>query len=945
VTSVREQPAAAVTAPEPSPDAGRGARRTLVSALLTGLLGFAAVLAPVVADNPVLTWPRAGEAPVSTTLPLSPYRPLGLTADVPCVVLTALDRRGGGEALRTLPADVDPVLGSGLLVAVADGDVRITTGPPAGPGTRPVPDLVREPLPAGDCHYTVAADERGVTVTRDGSVLAQRPDLLPPQVAQLETAAAPNEAAGLSVTLRPDARYQSVPSKLKVALLVAHAVAIAVTLLLAVRTWPGRRRPFPRPFPRPRPHPADAVVLAVSAAWVVLGPLNIDDSWYTLMARGAEASGYLGNAIYQFNVTENPFVLSQYVLQAWGGVGGWGLAWLRLIPLAYGLATYAVLRWLLAVVLGRVALRPVVAWSLAGAHLLWFCGYGITLRPEPLIVLGSAVTWLLVELARRRSSSGAMTDAFGAGNPAGSRNPAVPDRLGGADAGRGTTDDTARTALTSAGAGVPGPAGPAIGLLALAVAAAALTITVSPTGLIAVAPLVLALPALLRWLHAVSTGARLAAVAALAAAGTVIVPVGFGDASLGDVLESLAVHTWYYRRHPWHDELTHYANVVAYDDRGSWGRRLPMLLTLAVLACALLGAARRRGTGGPTGRLLASAALLTGLGLVSMSLTPTKWVNHFGAVAAPATVLLTVALVRSPLPRRAGRAAVALGAVFAGAAAAVSYAGPNLWRPYSDWGQPFGDHSIIASPFEISRTVPGVGPLDLSAPLLWIAVAGAAVWWWRRRARPVGGLARDPEPARAVLTVATAGGVALFLVVFATAPLSQAPGASPASMNLDALTGGPVCGLADHVVVTPSSGPPIRAADVIGDAPVFADQAAAVLWPCARQITIRHGIAETPSVRLRTGDLLEGATENNSVFVPNGGVLAGVDRTARFVEFPSRLDPPGGSPMAAWGHLEIVFPDHPPGLYDLSVGIVQRPGWTRLPSLSGEPYSGRTFIG
>ena len=102
------------------------------------------------------------------------------------------------------------------------------------------------------------------------------------------------------------------------------------------------------------------------------------------------------------SVTENPFALAQYVLQAWGSLGGWGLPWLRLVPLAYGLATYAVLRWLLAVALDRVARRPLVPWALAGAHLLWFLGYGITLRPEPLIVLGTAVTWLLVELARRR---------------------------------------------------------------------------------------------------------------------------------------------------------------------------------------------------------------------------------------------------------------------------------------------------------------------------------------------------------------------------------------------------------------------------------------------------------------------------------------------------------------------------------------------------------------
>lgn len=899
MTDLRERPVAARTAEVAG--AGAGVWAVLVLALVTGLLGVAAVLAPVVADDAVVTWPRAGEAPVSTTLPLSPYRPLTFAANIPCATLAALDRRGGGEALRTLPADVDPVLGSGLVVGVTAGVVRVSTGAAPGPDTQPVPDLVTEPLPGGGCDYAVTADTGGITVTRDGIVLVRRPDLLPPQVAELETAAAPEDAAGLRVELRPDARYQSVPSVPKVLLLAVHGLALVALLVLARRVWPGR----PRPIPRPRIGAPDVVVVLVSAAWVIIGPLNIDDSWYVLMARGAQTSGYVGNAIYQFNVTENPFVLSQYALQAWGTLGGWSLPWLRLVPLAYGLATYAVLRLLFAVTLGRVARVPAVSWALGGAHLLWFLGYGITLRPEPLIVLGTAVTWLLVELAR-------------------------PQEM---------LEPTST---------------PAVAPLAGAVAVAGLTLTVSPTGLVAVAPLVLALPFLWRWWCAALSVTRFAAAALAAAVLTVVVPVGFTDASLGDVLESIAVHSWYYRQHPWHDELVHYANLLDQSDRGSWGRRLPVLLTLAVLATALVRLGRWSGTGGVTGRLLSSSALITVLGLVSMTLTPTKWVNHFGAVAAPATVLLAMALVRSPLPRQAARSAVGMATALAVGAAAVSFAGPNLWRPFSDWGQPFGNHALIGSPYEISRTVPGIGPLDLSNPLLWLAVAAAAVLWRRhaqqQRApvtipatqRSTWAAGRVAAPERAVLGVAVTGGVALFLVVFVAAPISHAPGASPATMNLAALTGTSRCGLADNVVVGTDE---TLAGTVVADAPVFADQVSALLWPCVEQVGIRHGIAETPQVRLRAGDLLEGAIEDNSVFVPNGGALAGVDRTSRFVELPSALDPAGGSPMAPWGHVEIVFPDHPPGRYDLAVGRVDRPGWTRLPTLAGERYTGRTFIG
>lgn len=1014
-TTARSVPVRADPAP---PSARRPYLAVIALALLTGLLGIAAVLAPVDADDPVLSWPRAGQAPTSTVVPLSPYRPLELRAEIPCAALAALDATGGGEVLRTLPASVDATLGAGLVVAAAGGSVTVDSS-----GQR----LLTEPLAGSGCGYTVVADADGTRVLRDGEVVADRPGLLPPQVAELETGAEGRpEAAGLTVELHTDARYQSTPSPLKTALLVAHGLALAALAVAAWRAWPGHG---PRPA-RPRPSPADAVVLVVSAAWAVLGPVNIDDSWYLLMARGAQASGYIGNYIYQFNVTENPFAAAQYAMQAWGGVGGWNLLWMRMLPLAYGLATYVLLRVLLASALGRVGSRPAVPWALAGAHLLWFLAYGITLRPETAIVVLSAAVLLLVERARARES---------------------------------------------------------IGLLAAATAAAALAMTVSPTGLVAVAPLVLALPWFLRWFRAAAPVPRVASVLLALASASVVVPVGFADASLGDVLESVAVHRWYYRQHPWYDEFVHYGALLAQTDTGAWGKRLPVLLSLAVIALGLLAVGRTRGTGGPTARLLASATLVTALALASMAFTPTKWVNHFGAVAAPATLLLAVALLRSPVPRRSGTAPAAVGVALAVTAAAVSYAGPNLWRPYADWGQPFGNHADVSNPLQISLTTPGVGPLNLRDPVLWLAVAGAAVLLVRRVRRPLG-----LTPDRAVLGVALAGGVALLLAVFSLAPIRQAPGASVASMNLDVLAGDG-CGFADAVSVLDGTGPGLRpplgdavldgdmtvgvppardpvpiapesrtwhtdvpagagtgtvttpwypipdgqptdalvvastgdlregqevtlefaagpdlvpvartefgpagmqadwvdrlvalddldaperptavrvvardgltgadtwlgvsaprlavaqpVSELTAGSPVFADQVSAVFWPCVDQIAVRHGLVEPPAFRLRVADGLEDATEGNAMFAPNGGTLVGIDRTARFVELPSTLDPPGGVATLGWGHVERVVYDHPVGAFDLTVGEVRRNGWTRLPTLVGEDYTGRIYIG
>ena len=985
-------------------------------ALVTGVLGILVMLAPVIADDPVVSWPRAGQLPSSTVLPLSPYRPLQLTATVPCPTLRALGARpGGGEALRTVPADVGTAPGEGLVVTAEQGVVTVTAS-----GS----EVLRQALPGGPCTYQVLADAGGVRVTRDGAGVGTRTDLLVPQVAELQTDAV--GASGLSVQLHTDARYQSHPTLLKTALLIAHGLALAGLLVLAWRWWRGAGPGLVRP----RLSWADAVVVAVSGFWVLVGPVNIDDSWYLLMARNAMQSGYLGNVIYQFNVTENPFVASQYVMQAWGALGGdWSLGWMRLLPLAYGLATYALLRVLVATALGRVAQRSVVAWAVAAAHLLWWLPYGMTLRPEPLIALGTAGAFVLSELARRRRS---------------------------------------------------------VGVFAVAVAVAALTVTVSPTGLVAAAPLVVSLPWLWQWWRSESALSRVTAVLLVGAAASIVIPVAFADATLGDVLESVAVHRWYYRQYAWYDEYLHYADLLVPDERGAWGKRLPVLLTLGVLLAVALGAGRRPGTAGRSGRLLGEAAAITALGLVAMALTPTKWVNHFGAVAAPATVLLAAALIRSPLPRRAGAATMAIGSAGLVAAVSVAFAGPNLWRPLSDWGQPFGNHLLIDRPYDQSLLAPSLGPLALRNPLLWLAVA-AVGWWWLRR------------PARVVLVTATGLGVVLMLLVFTVAPLRQYPGTSVTLMNLRALTGRP-CGLAPAVQVLatakPGLGPavgtaaltgdmqatalpqsmpvPLRAppnstvwhddvpsgtglgslqtpwyplpghlsgasvtvpvrgklnqeqwlavqvttgdpttgdpatpgqvrtvplpavgdkpdwteltvaladaglaaptavrvvaqdrvagpnswlaiaqprltaphpvTDIIAGRPVFADQVSAALWPCEQQIAVRDGLVQPPALRLRAADGMEGSILYNSTFADNGGTLLQVDRTAKFVELPSRLTPPGG-PTLGWGHVDEVIYLHPVDLVDLHVETLRRAGWTRLPTLIGQRYTGRVYTG
>lgn len=700
-------------------------------AAITVILGVAIPFAPVSADDPVVSWPKAGEPAATTAVPLSPYRPLSISVDVPCQAL-----RGGGVALRTEPESAGTP-GRGLTVADSGGRVTVTSDGAT---------LLDEVLPLTPCTYRISADGTTTTLSRDGQVLYSKAGQAP-QVAELATDAP--GTPGLSATIHTDDRYSSVPSALKLTLLILHGIALAAMLVLAWRRWwgaPGRLG-----FSRPRLGAADVAVTVISLAWVVLSPLQNDDSWYLLMARNATPTGYIGNQIYMFDATENPFVGSQYLMAIWGHLGnllgmpGWGLLWMRILPLLLGLLTWFLLRALLATALGRIERRKWVPWTLLGAHLAWFLPYGMALRPEVFIAPLFAAVLLLCELARRREVIG----------------PLVP-----------------------------------------ATAIAALAVTVSPSGLVAAAPVVVLVPWLYRWLRGASWRTRLGVVGAVVAAGTIAIPIGFGDATLGDVIEATDVHSWYYVTFPWYEEWEHYKTLI---ETGTWGRRLPVLLTVVLLVVVSIGSGRRGPIGGPIRAYTLSTAVTTAVALGLLALGPTKWVNHFGAIAAPGTVLLALAMLQTPLPRRPGALITAASVALLTGATVLGFAGPNTWKPYSDRGQPFGNHlDPDISMLDLEKLAPHLGMLYLRQFWWWVGLAvlaGLFAWWRHRRRRSTFGI----TPDRAVLVPSVVMLAVLMIAVMAYAPLVQAPGWSVAGAQLQALAGKP-CQLANSVsamVATP----------------------------------------------------------------------------------------------------------------------------------------------
>ena len=975
----------------PRADQTRNRRYAALAALgaLTVLLGLLAVLAPVRADAPVVTWPKAGQAPVSTVLPLSPYRPLDVDATIPCTVLGSVDPNGGSALSRHVPAD-----GPGMNVTVQGGSVKFWVD-----GAEVLADPLRP-----SCSYHLRADAQGVRIDRDGTQLLHRTDLRPPQVSELSTQA--GRPDGLAVQLHPDARYESSPTPLKIALLIAHGSCLVVLLVLAWRCWrgtgPGMRMP--------RFGAADAVLVLVSLAWVFLGPANMDDGWYMMMARNAGGAGYMGNFVYMFNVTENPFVLSQYLLQVWGELGGWSLWWMRLVPTLCGLVTWVLLRVLLATVLGRAANLRAVPWALLVAHLVWYLPYGTTLRPEPVIVMCAAATLVFAEAAVLRKS---------------------------------------------------------IGALALATVSAALAVTASPSGVTAAAPLLMCVPWLVRWLREQPWTARAGALLLGVAAATVVVPIGFADATLGDVLEATAVHKWYYLSLSWFEEFQHYNTLL---NTAGWARRLPVLLTLAIVAVVAIASGRGGVGRDPIRRLVLASAITTAVALVLIALSPTKWVNHFHSVAAAPTVLLAAALLRSPMPRRSGLVVTGASVLLLAGAVSLSFAGENKWMPFTDAGQRFGEH---LNPDPVTNNLePHFGPLYLRNALLWVGIAVAAWLWakWRRR----DGKVVRVSPDRAVVGAAAIGSVLLMVALFGFAPIGQAPGWTVARSGVQTMFGNG-CGLASdvrvqlpsgrlgepgpataegdfgapgsplptapwedtteiwhddrpdgtttgtgklvtgwypivegrsHVVVpvggklegqlleiefrTPSGvvseelHPELRrsalrewqqlatpvppgtealrvvATDQVTGAqswlavaepkltesrpiteltagkPVLANHINAPLWPCADQVGIRDGITDTPTVRLTADEGIPPEWLDNISNLEWGG--AWMQTTRQWGQTRLAAELPGGPPRAAWGNVFVVRYLHPVGQYDLRVPTVTRSSLTRLPTLADNDY-------
>ena len=748
--------AAPTVTPPPSPADGtapRGGRdrRRVLAWLLAGVtlvLAVALPLAPVRVDTPEVQWPLDPADPQSTVALFMPYRPLDLQAEIPCAAVAALAGRqepgaAPGVLLATAPVDSDRGSARGLRATVTTENLRILSS-----GA----ELYTGDLPASaDCTIRIDAAQSGTTVElaepgADPQVLADVPGLRVPEVTAFVTDLTAADGTSPTVVAQPDARFQTSPTAVKTVLVVAHVAALVGCLWLLWRAGPAaprRRRADPLPPLEERPVTrggrlwrvlADVGVVGTLVVWTFIGFINTDDYYYSAEARTLDSAGFVGNQFRFFNVPEIPFVLHQTLLAPLTALSTQPLV-LRLPSLAAGLAVW----WLLSrqlvpllVVRPHPALRVVAGLAL----LAWWLPWNIGARPEFLITLAWAGTLALALQAIRRQR---------------------------------------------------------VWLLGAAALLAGTAVTITASGLSCAATLVVLLPRLWPLLRSSALGlwATIGLLVASASAASTIV---FSDATLATATTALRVHREVGPVEPWYKEVLRYYYLTMGPElaQRTFTRQLVVLLTLALLVgvTAVLTRVTRHSPARVTWAVPALAYVAANL---TFFLSPTKWTHHFGALAAPGALLVTVA-VAVLVRRRPDRWASA--ALTVGLALTVALAFHA------------GNHPVEYSGYRVVRDLPAV----LGNPVVWLlgalAVSGA-LWWYQRRS-PVPRAAGDrpwPEAAIGVVVAALAASVMVLAASASAANILLRDTWSMAGDTTSVLTGNAGCGLADHAVALTGTAP------------------------------------------------------------------------------------------------------------------------------------------
>jgi arabinosyltransferase B len=609
-------------------------------ATIAGMIGFllsvATPLLPVVQTTADLNWPQNGQLK-SVTAPLISLTPVDFHATAPCEIVRDLPP-DGGVVLGTAPRKGKDANLQALFIVVNKQRVDVTDRNVV------ILSVPRDQVSSAACqHIDVTSTLAGTYATFVGlkdpggkELRSGYPDPnLRPQIVGVFTDLTGPAPPGLKMSATIDTRFSTTPTTLKLVAMVGAMLATIVALIALwrldqldghrMRRWiPVNWRTFTL---------VDATVIFGFLLWWVIGANSSDDGYILGMARVADRAGYMSNYFRWFGSPEDPFGWYYNLLALMTHVSDSSL-WIRLPDLVAGIVCWFLLSKEVLPRLGPAVTKSKAAnWAAGMVLLTAWMPFDNGLRPEPIIAVGSLITYVLIERSMRYSR---MTPA------------------------------------------------------ALAVVTAAFTLGVQPTGLIAVAALVAGGRPILRILvrrHRVVGTWPL--VAPMLAAGTVILTVVFADQTLATVLEATRIRTAIGPSQAWYTENLRYYYLFLPTVDGSLSRRFGFLITALCLFTAVFIMLRRKRVPGvargPAWRLM---GVIFGT-MFFLMFTPTKWVHHFGLFAAvgAAMVALTTALVSPAVLRWSRNRMAFLAAVIF--VLALCFATTNGWWYVSSYGVPF----------------------------------------------------------------------------------------------------------------------------------------------------------------------------------------------------------------------------------------------------------------
>jgi arabinosyltransferase C len=706
-------------------------------AVVLGLLAAGCALAfpflPVVQDTAKIAWP-AGSDTRPVNAPLTAYWAQDMQVNLPCATIQSLDSRASapGMLFSTVPS-ARSENGAGMQLRVDNGVLTVSNR-----GQQ----VARQPLPPTGCDVHVSSDANSTTLKVANTPIYDAPGDARPRVVGIYTdiTSAKDPIAGMGVTITPDTRYQSSPTGWKVGVGVFGVLALIGSLIAVNRLDAGVARRAPRwaPVGWWRPTARDFTVIGALGAWVFIGPVTSDDGYILTMARVTDQIGYLANYHRWFGVAEAPFGWFYHVYELMASVSTVP-PWIRLPSFLLGVISWLLISREVMPRLGsQVRVSKAAGWVAAAVFLVWWMPYNNGVRPEPVAAVGSLLAICAVERAL------------------------VTRRL------------------------LP---------LCLGLLAAAFTLAATPTGLIAVAPFLVAARPLYHLLRSRAKSGWIPVLAPIAGSGLLVLVAIFADQTFSTVLEASRLRSVVGPNQSWYEELSRYELLFNNSADGSMARRFPVLLLMLCTGTCLVVLLRRgrlQGAAlGPARRLIGTVALF----FLLLALTPTKWTHHFGAfaaVGAAMAALTALATSSTVLRSKRNRAAFTAGLLVVAALAAT---GPNSYWFVSQMGVPWFDKA------------PSIHGISLSSLLL--VVAGiVAVYAFIENVRAQRPGPPGPQEGRSrALRLGSMSLVILcgFAVIFEFGSMAKAIQKQSSSYSLGAANVahlfGKSCNLSDHVMV------------------------------------------------------------------------------------------------------------------------------------------------